>query len=69
MLQAEGVRGPDKGGASQSENAIGMCARLVDGVIGLNINTHRMISGLAADRNFPLPRLACPIYFVTMNEW
>ena len=69
MLQAEGVSGPDKGGASQSENAIGMCARLVDGVIGLYIYTRRIISGLATDRNFPLPRLACPICFLAINEW
>ena len=41
MLQAEGVSGPDKGGASQSENAIGMCAMLVGGVIGVNIYTYR----------------------------
>ena len=29
----------------------------------------RLIDCLSGHRNFPLPRSACPIYFITMNEW
>ena len=29
----------------------------------------RLIAYLMVHRNFPLPRSACPIYFVTMIEW
>ena len=32
-------------------------------------NTLRMIACLSFNRNFPLPRSACPNYFLTMNEW